>query len=146
MVVNLHLPALYTSSLLSFIKVFFRSTCTRDSLEKSDCILFRLSRESAHRIIASFPLHVAEREPSINLEMDHPAPRSIPTRSSRPIERVDSRVPFREEDTAHVKYHHQVFGFRDGAARPSVRGARVKCALFLGDIRAELPVTRMPVK
>lgn len=80
----------------------------------SDC-----ARESAHRVFAPFPSNVAEREPSINLEMDHPAPRSIPSRSPRLIERVDSRVPLREEDTAHVKYRCQVCGFRDGAARPS---------------------------
>lgn len=42
--------------------------------------------------------------PSINLEMDHPVLRSAPSRSPRPIERVDLKVLLREEDTAHAGY------------------------------------------
>lgn len=55
------------------LEAFFYSTYTRDPLEKSNCILFPF-RESAYRIFAPFPSNVAEREPLINLEMDHPAP------------------------------------------------------------------------
>lgn len=58
MFINLHSPASCSSGLRSFLEMF---------PDKSDCALFRPSREIAHRVFAPFPSNVAEREPPINL-------------------------------------------------------------------------------